>query len=107
MAAAACGRRSARWQTTAIAPAQSRRPEAGKEANRPGSSRSPRRLRGLRVAFHHFVLEHAPDLAMQRVKILLHAHFPDIARPRKCYPPVADDARGRPRRDDHDKVDRW
>ena len=41
---------------------------------------------------------------MQFVKLLLHADFRDVARALDRHPPIADHARGRPRRHDDDAV---
>ncbi len=101
----ACGRTPARWRATATAPAPRRRPEADREAESGLLiTQPPPCLRRLRVTLHHLVLQHAPDFPMQRVKFLFHADFRNIARTRKPHPPVADDARARPRRHDHDAV---
>ena len=59
---------------------------------------------GLGVTLEHFVLEHVPDLAMQFMERAIELDLGDIARPRDRNPPVADDARRRPRRHDHHAV---
>ncbi len=41
---------------------------------------------------------------MQRVKLVAEPDFRNVTRTGKLHPPVADDARGRPRRHDHDAV---
>src|SRR6476646_11387362 len=81
------------------------RPAPGRGKMPMTSSRSPHRgLRGLRVTLHHLVLEHAPDFAMQRMKILFHAYFRNIPRTRQRHAPVTDDARGGSSRHDHNAV---
>src|SRR5207237_4103795 len=95
------------WErSTATATARCRRwrPKLAAQAASCATSDRLRRLGGLRVALHHFVLEHAPDLAMQRLEFLVQPHLEDAARTGELHAPVADDARGRPRRHDHDAV---
>ena len=56
----------------------------------------------LRVALDHLGLQHLPDLAVQLVERRIELDLGDVARARQRHPPVADDARRRPRRhDDH------
>src|ERR1700730_8925672 len=63
-------------------------------------SASPR----LCIPPHHFVLEGIPDFAMQCVEGGIELHLADVARAAERHLPVADDARGRSRRDDDDAV---
>src|SRR5262245_14740873 len=59
---------------------------------------------GLRIALEHLALEHGPDLAVEIVERALDLDLGDVARPRQFDLPVADDARGGPRRHDHHPV---
>src|SRR4029079_371109 len=56
----------------------------------------------LSIALHDFALQHLPDLAMQLMKCPLELDLGDVARARQLDLPVADEARGRARRHDHD-----
>src|SRR3954453_20542834 len=60
--------------------------------------------RRLRVTLHHLILQHAPDFAMQRVKLMLQSNFGDVTRTRHRPPPVADDPRAWSRRHDHHAI---
>ena len=85
-------------------------PERDRRRRRPGfavrgalSARHQRPLR-LRVALDHLGLQFLPDLAVQFVERRVELDLGDVARARQRHAPVADDARGRPRRHDHDAV---
>src|SRR5260370_8984762 len=88
MAAGSCGRTPARWRRTATATAPPPRPSIARTAASCGTLAGLRRLGGLRVALHHFVLQHAPDFAMQLVELLFHPHFRNFARACQGHLPV-------------------
>src|SRR5262245_10861333 len=59
---------------------------------------------GLGVALEHLALERRPDLAVEIVERALDLDLGDVTRSRQGDLPIADDARGGPRRHDHHAV---
>src|SRR6202012_3513229 len=56
---------------------------------------NPSRFRdgaGLGVTLQHLFLQNTPNLAVERVELLLHADLEDVARSRQPHFPVANDA---------------